>query len=93
MAFTLINIIDWIVRIFSDILLIRCIMSWFCRNPYTIPGKIYAFLIQITEPVVYPCRKLLSRFNTGPIDFSVLVAFILIRIIEVVLVRVIFMFV
>ena len=93
MAVTIINIIDWVVRIFSDILLVRCIMSWFCRNPYTIPGKIYAFTIVITEPIVYPCRQLMSRFNTGPIDFSVLIAFVLLRLIEAVLIRIISMFI
>ncbi len=93
MVYTIINIVDWVIRIFSDILLVRCIMSWFCRNPYTIPGRIYAFTIQITEPLVAPCRALMSRFNTGPIDFSVLVAFLILRILEAVIVRLLLMFI
>ncbi|MBK5262843.1 MAG: YggT family protein [Peptostreptococcaceae bacterium] len=37
-------------------------------------------MIKITEPIIAPCRMLLSRFNTGMMDFSILVAFLLISV-------------
>ena len=69
----------------------RAVFSWFARDPYSTVGKIYRFLIEITEPVVSPCRSLLARFNfnTGMLDFSVFIAFILVEIIRKLLVTLI----
>ncbi len=66
----------------------RAILSWFGQDPYSTVGRIYQFLVRFTEPLVAPCRKLLSRFNTGPVDFSVLLCLIFIEIITGVLVRI-----
>lgn len=70
------------------ILCARAILSWFAQDPYSTPGKIYQFLVRFTEPLVAPCRKLLSRFNTGMFDFSVLLCLLFIQIITSVLVRI-----
>ena len=46
-------------------------------------------LIRFTEPVVAPCRKALSRLNTGMFDFSVLLAMILVQAVARLLVNII----
>ncbi|MCF0141461.1 MAG: YggT family protein [Mogibacterium sp.] len=75
-------------QVIELILIIRCIMSWFVRNPYSIIGRLYGITINLTEPFVGPVRQLLSRFTSSTgIDWSVLVAFILIDGIQTVLVR------
>ena len=81
--------IYWFSDLLPSILLVRCIFSWFQPNPYGILGKIQALPIQLTEPVVAPCRQLLSRFNTGMFDFSVLLAFFLIQFVANVLIRIV----
>ncbi len=81
--------IYWFSELLTTILLVRCIFSWFQPNPYGILGKIQALTIQLTEPVVAPCRQLLSRFNTGMFDFSVLLAFFLIQFVANVLIRIV----
>lgn len=71
------------IILFSDIfvwaLIGRAILSWFARDPYSNLGKVYVALIKFTEPVVAPCRKALSRLNTGMFDFSVFLAMILVQ--------------
>ena len=37
---------------------------------------LYALLDDFTEPVEAPMRKLLSRFNTGPVDISPMLAIV-----------------
>ena len=57
----------------------RAIMSWFSPDE---DNKIAQFLYVVTEPFVYPIRKLLNKFdffNNIPIDMSFMFAmFILI---------------
>ena len=78
-------------EILSTALVVRAIMSWFTQpNTYTTLGKIYMALIRFTEPIVAPCRNFMSRFNTGMIDFSLLIALLLIQFGTNVLVRLVF---
>ena len=81
--------IYWFSELLTTILLVRCIFSWFPVNPYSTLGKIYGLTIRLTEPVVEPCRRLLSRYNTGVFDFSVLLAFFLIQFVANLLIRII----
>ena len=91
MAMILIRAIYWFAQILTMALVLRAILSWFARDPYSTLGKFYMVMIRLTEPVVSPCRKLLERMrlNTGMLDFSVLLAFFLIEIIANVLVRIV----
>lgn len=89
MAIILIRAISWFARILTMALVIRALLSWFARDPYSPLGKAYAVMVRITEPIVDPCRRLLARLNinTGMLDFSVLVAFFLIEIVANILMR------
>ena len=76
-------------RILVTALLIRALMSWFVTDMYSPLGKIYGLLIRFTEPLVEPFRRLLSNFNTGMLDFSVLVAMLAIQFISNLIIRII----
>lgn len=81
------------VRIFayfiSVALLGRALLSWFMMSGNRTVAKTYEFLSFVTDPIVVPCKKLLSRFNTGPIDFSVVLAYFVVNILEMLIVKMI----
>lgn len=81
------------ILLFSDLfvwaLILRAVFSWFVRDQYSTLGKIYMAMIKFTEPVVAPCRRALSRLNTGMFDFSVLLAMILVQAVARLLVNII----
>lgn len=91
MASVLVYAIYLFTEIITAALIIRALLSWFARDPYSPLGKIYGVLIRFTEPFVAPCRKLLSRFNTGMIDFSLLLALILIQAVSGLFIRLIYL--
>lgn len=62
----------------------RALASWFVQDP---SNPIVAMLHDITEPIVGPVRRVLP--TTGMIDFSPLVALILLQILRQVLVTLI----
>lgn len=78
MIFILIKAVSWFADVLMMILLARAIMSWFVRDNTSPFFGIYQLAIRLSEPILIPCRRLLSRFNTGIMDFSILVAFLLI---------------
>jgi uncharacterized protein YggT (Ycf19 family) len=71
------------------VLLAQCILSWIVGPMFqgrpNIFSSIYYFLDRITAPLIRPARTLLSRFNTGPIDFSLFLTIIFIYVIQRVL--------
>ncbi|MGB4678542.1 MAG: YggT family protein [Aggregatilineales bacterium] len=69
---TLVNILLRILNVYEIILLARVLMSWFRPDPY---NPIVRFLYNATEPILAPIREALPA--TGGIDFSPLVAFLL----------------
>ena len=79
-------------NILVALLLIRALMSWFVRDMYSPMGTIYGAIIRFTEPIVMPFRRLLSRFNTGMLDFSVLLAMLVIEMAGNILVKIIVLF-
>ena len=64
-----------LLDIYILIILIRALMSWFMLNHQS---KFYYFLVRITEPVLGPIRRILPRMR---VDFSPVIAIILIQII------------
>lgn len=72
--------INGFFQILIYLILGRAIMSWFVR-----PGDrlypAYLLLVQVTEPMLGPCRKLLARFGfSSGVDFSPIVTFLLLSI-------------
>ncbi|MFQ5856335.1 MAG: YggT family protein [Anaerolineae bacterium] len=67
------DLIDIIFFVLQLAILARVLMSWVNPNPYNPAVQI---LYQVTEPILAPIRRYLPQ--TGMIDFSPLVAIILI---------------
>ncbi|MGC9362305.1 MAG: YggT family protein [Candidatus Syntrophosphaera sp.] len=72
-----ISLIIGLLRIYSIIIIVRVLMSWFVQNPYQ--NRFYMFLIRITEPVLGPIRRIMPSMG---LDLSPVVVIILIQIIS-----------
>lgn len=75
-------LVYWLINLMSLAIFIRAISSWIFPDPYS---KFVRTLIQITEPILAPTRKLLNRFGISqklPIDISPIVAILILNIIS-----------
>lgn len=92
-----ITAVNLLCQVIIYALLAVAILSWFVNpytaNPNSFSYKLYAFLSQVTEPIVRPFRAFMSRFNTGQFDFSILVAMLAIGLIRSVLIKILYLFV
>jgi len=75
----------YLMEFISWAIIIKALLSWF---PGSIGYRLYSFLEDITAPVEEPIRRFISRFNTGALDFTPLVAILLLGFIK----RMIYMF-
>jgi YggT family protein len=73
----IIGVVQFIFEAYSFILLGRVLLSWLPIDPY---NPIARVLYQLTEPVLAPIRRLLPP--AGMMDFSPIVAFVLLIIVE-----------
>jgi len=76
--YLLIEFIEWMI-------VVRALMSWFPNSRGT---KIYAFVYRVTEPIIGPIRELMFRFFQGPMDFSPVIALLLLQFIGGFLLRI-----
>ncbi|MCK5757850.1 MAG: YggT family protein [Clostridiales bacterium] len=76
----------YLLEAISYLLLARIILSWI---PQVKQSKFYGFIHQVTEPLLVPVRKLISKTKAAlwPIDVSVIIIFILIGIIQMLIAR------
>ena len=77
----IIGIIIWILNVLAIAIIIRSLLSWvdpMGRNP------ISQILIQVTEPVLAPIRRLMGG-GVGGFDLSPIIAILLIQVIAQVL--------
>ena len=70
-------LIAMLFKVIYFLLVIRIVLSWFQVNPFSEPVNI---LYRITEPILIPLRRL--PLQVGMIDFSPVVAFILISFLD-----------
>ena len=78
------KMVGMILSIFSFILVVRILMSWFNPDPY---NEIVRTLYKITDPVLVPLRRIIP-LQFGMIDFSPMIAFLLIHFLQYFLVNV-----
>ena len=81
----ILNLIDTLFYAFTLAILIRVILSWVRFDPY---HPVSVFIHQVTEPILAPIRRLLPPM--GMIDFSPLVALVLLQVVKVVLSQLLF---
>lgn len=91
MVQTLVFAIYLFGEVLSSAMIVQVILSWFVRDRYSPLGKLYMFLNTFTEPIVAPCRRLLSRVNTGMFDFSFVLALILLQVVTNLLIKLVYM--
>ncbi len=70
----LIGVVRTLFELYSYVLLARVLISWFQVDPY---NPLVRLLYQLTEPLLAPIRRLLP--SAGMMDFSPIIAFIVIR--------------
>ena len=79
----------WLIfQILTFAIFFRVILSWFMMTPSGrsgLLGSVYQVLLQITEPIMAPLRKIVPMI--GMFDITPIVAIILLQIIGEVLVR------
>jgi len=76
------KVLDIGLSIYMWLIIIRALISWVNPDPY---NPIVRFLVSATEPVLYPIRRKLPLF--GGIDFSPIVAILLIIFLQTFLVQ------
>lgn len=78
----LLNFVYYLFMTLQFAIIIRALMSWFNPNP---ENPIVRFVIEITEPVLAPLRRIVPRL--GMIDITPIVAMLLMGLIMDVLIR------
>ncbi len=73
----LIQFVNLFVTVFQILLLIRVVMSWITPNPTSWFGNL---MVELTDPILAPIRKVLPKSQL--IDFSPLVAFLLLQLLS-----------
>ncbi|MBI2848394.1 MAG: YggT family protein [Chloroflexi bacterium] len=76
----LFNFIQLLCQVLTTLILARVVLSWFSPAP---TNAVARTLHQITEPVMWPIRRVLPK--TGMIDLTPLVTVILLQVIAFVL--------
>ena len=88
------QIVIWISNVLIIILLARSVLSWvvYYGNRYNSGlGRVFQILTNITEPIVAPVRRLISRFvNTGSLDLAPLATFFLIILVSRILTAILY---
>lgn len=71
--------IDVLLNIYTTLIIIRALISWFSPNPY---NRLYQLLIRVTEPVLGPLRRLIpiQGIDISPIIAIFLIDFVIKRI-------------
>ena len=83
--YVLISTISLLIDVISVLMLIRAIFSWF---PTENPSKLQQILFHLTEPVIFPVRKILwglGWFQGLPIDISFFVTYLLLGLLRLTL--------
>src|SRR5689334_5342295 len=76
----IVELASGILTIYKYILLARVIISWVNADPY---NPIVNFIYRATEPLLYRVRRRMP--NTGAIDLSPVILFVLIYLVQIIL--------
>lgn len=77
-----------LLRLIEFFMVCRALLSWFPVRYNSFMGQVNAFLVSITEPIILPARRLLSRWPAAasfPIDLSFLLTIVFLEILQVVI--------
>jgi YggT family protein len=85
MGLSLIRVVSVAFEVYSWILIIRILLSWIQHNPYQ---PIIRFIYEVTEPYLRIFRRVVPAY--GGIDLSPIIAFFVLRIIEWIVIRILY---
>ena len=81
------HVLSWVLTIYYWLILIRALVSWVQPDPF---NPIVQFLNKVTEPVLYPIRKMLPLGLRFGIDISPIIAFLAIMFLRSFLIQTLF---
>ncbi|MFZ1057833.1 MAG: hypothetical protein A3G97_06200 [Candidatus Rokubacteria bacterium RIFCSPLOWO2_12_FULL_69_21] len=76
--YRLVDFISLLLSLYTWVIIAAALISWVNPDPY---NPIVQFLRRVTEPVLRPIRNVLARYQAG-LDFSPLVAILIIQFIQ-----------
>jgi len=76
--YRLVDFISLLLSLYTWVIIAAALISWVNPDPY---NPIVQFLRRVTEPVLHPIRNVLARYQAG-LDFSPLVAILIIQFIQ-----------
>lgn len=85
-AFTIKRALYYLVEFIEWMIVVRALMSWFPNSRGT---KLHAFVHKVTEPIIGPIRDIMFKRFNSTIDFSPVIALILLQVISGFVIRVI----
>jgi len=80
------EVLDIVLNVYMWVIVIRALISWVNPDPY---NPIVQILTKMTEPVLRPIRKLVPPYKVG-IDFSPLIAVLIIVFLRAALIKTLF---
>ncbi len=80
------RVLEVVLNIYMWVIIIRALISWVNPDPY---NSIVQILTRLTEPVLRPIRKLVPPHKVG-IDFSPLIAVLIIMFLQYALIDTLF---
>ena len=84
--YRLADFISMLLSLYTWVIIAAALISWVSPDPY---NPIVQFLRRVTEPVLRPIRNVIGRYQGG-LDFSPLVAILIIQFIQRVVLPTIF---
>ena len=69
----------YLFDIMTGVIFIRCILTWF---PGGYQSKLYDILSRFTDPIEEPIRNIMYKYNSGPIDFSPMIAMLVLMLLK-----------
>lgn len=74
------QVLATVVGLYSLIIFVMLIMSWFPMRPGGGAAQFYGVLVRITDPVLGPVRRAMP--STGPLDLSPLVVLLALQLLR-----------
>jgi len=78
LLYRLADFISALLSLYTWVIIAAALISWVNPDPY---NPVVKFLRRVTEPVLRPIRNVLARYQAG-LDFSPLVAILIIQFIQ-----------
>lgn len=86
------RVLDIIFWFWYVVLLARVVLSWLRLSPWhPVNRRIGPFVFAVTEPLLRPIRRALAGVQgRSPLDFSPLIAYLLLQIVQTVIMRLLY---